>query len=131
LEIHFEKLRNRVDAAGAMPLEARLETLDADGRTSICWSCSDIKPPMLMRAVELFGEGLTVREVAATLRISKSEARRLRIRAIADGLLSPADEAVLVTIGSRSNDLGQLLNPFCHRPRFLGFLNFFWALGTF
>jgi hypothetical protein len=32
---------------------------------------------MLMRAAELFGEGLTVREVAATLRTS-----RLRIRAI-------------------------------------------------
>jgi hypothetical protein len=43
----------------------------------IRWSCSDLKPPMLMRAAELFGEGLTVREVAATLRTS-----RLRIRAI-------------------------------------------------
>jgi hypothetical protein len=39
---------------------------------------------MLMRAAELFGEGLTVREVAATLRISKSEAGRLRIRAMED-----------------------------------------------
>jgi len=62
-EIHFEKLRNRVDGVGAMPFEARLETLDADGRTSICWSCSYIKPPMLMRAAELFTEGVTVREV--------------------------------------------------------------------
>ena len=48
---------------------------------------------MLMRAAELFGEGLTVREVAATLRISKSEAGRLRIRTMEDGLLSPADGA--------------------------------------
>ena len=38
-EINFEKLRNRVEGAGAMPFEARLETLDADGRTSIRWTC--------------------------------------------------------------------------------------------
>jgi putative DNA primase/helicase len=87
-EIHFEKLRNRVDAVGAMPFEARLDTFDVDGRQSIRWSCSDLKPPMLMRAAELFGEGMTVREVAATLRISKSEAGRLRIRVLEDGLLS-------------------------------------------
>jgi hypothetical protein len=30
-EIHFEKLRNRVDTTGAMPFEARLDTFDADG----------------------------------------------------------------------------------------------------
>ena len=81
-EIHFEKLRNRVDSAGAMPFEARLDTLDVDGQQRIRWASSDIKPPMLMRAAELFGEGMTVREVAATLRMSKSEAGRLRIRAI-------------------------------------------------
>jgi putative DNA primase/helicase len=92
-EIHFEKLRNRVDAVGAMPFEAKLETLAADGQGRIRWSCSDIKPPMLMRAAELFGEGMTVREVASTLRISKSEAGRLRIRAIEDGLLSTTGDA--------------------------------------
>jgi putative DNA primase/helicase len=87
-EIHLEKLRNRVDSAGAMPFEARLDTLDVDGQQSIRWSCSDLKPPMLLRAAELFADGMTVREVAATLRISKSEAGRLRIRASEDGLLS-------------------------------------------
>jgi putative DNA primase/helicase len=87
-EIHFEKLRNRVVSVGAMPFEARLETLDGDGQQRIRWSCSDLKPPMLMRAAELFSDGMTVREVAATLRISKSEAGRLRIRALEDGLLS-------------------------------------------
>src|SRR3984893_4863695 len=92
-EIHFEKLRNRVDSAGAIPFEARLETLAGDGQQRIRWSSSDLRPPMLMRAAELFGEGLTVREVAATLRISKSEAGRLRIRTMEDGLLSPADGA--------------------------------------
>ena len=87
-EIHFEKLRNRVDGVGVIPFEARLETLDGDRRQRIRWSSSDLRPPMLMRAAELFSEGMTVREVAATLRISKSEAGRLRIRAIEDGLLS-------------------------------------------
>ena len=92
-EIHFEKLRNRVDSAGAMPFEAQLETLGVDGQQRIRWSSSDLKPPMLLRAAELFGEGMSVREVAAALRISKSEAGRLRIRAIEDGLLSVAGDA--------------------------------------
>jgi hypothetical protein len=75
-----------------MPFEARL---DADGRQRIRWSCSDLKPPMLLRAAELFSDGMTVREVAVTLRISKSEAGRLRIRASEDGLLSTDEEAEL------------------------------------
>jgi putative DNA primase/helicase len=94
-EIHFEKLRNRVDSAAAIPFEARLETLDADGQQCIRWSSSDLKPPLLIRAAELFGEGMSVREVAATLRISKSEAGRLRIQAAEDGLLSIQTDAEL------------------------------------
>jgi putative DNA primase/helicase len=94
-EIHFEKLRNRVDSAGAIPFEARLDTLDGDGQRRIRWSSLDLKPPMLMRAAELFSEGMTVREVAATLRISKSEAGRLRIQAAEDGLLSIQTDAEL------------------------------------
>jgi hypothetical protein len=76
-----------------MPFEARLDTLDVDGQQRIRWSSSDLRPPLLMRAAELFAEGLKVREVAATLHISKSEAGRLRIRAIEDGLLSAASNA--------------------------------------
>jgi putative DNA primase/helicase len=60
-EIHFEKLRNRVDAAGAMPFEARLETLDTDGQQRICWSSSGLTPPMLMRAAELLK---SIREIS-------------------------------------------------------------------
>jgi hypothetical protein len=44
-------------------------------------------PMVLKQAAQLFKDGLTVREVAATLRISKTEAGRLRLRAVADGLL--------------------------------------------
>jgi putative DNA primase/helicase len=90
-EIHFEKLRHRVDGAGAMPFEARLETVNAEGKEIIFWFCSDLKPPLLMQAAALFGEGMTVREVAAALRISKSEAGRLRLRALSDGILLPED----------------------------------------
>ena len=77
-----------MDGSGAIPFEARLETLDVGGQQSIRWSCCDLKPALLMRAAELFADGMTVREVAANLRISKSEAGRLRIRALEDGLLS-------------------------------------------
>ena len=87
-EIHFEKLRNRADGAGALPFEASIQSIANDGSETIRWSHQDIKPRLLNQAAELFGEGMTVREVAATLRISKSEAGRLRIRAVDDGLLT-------------------------------------------
>jgi hypothetical protein len=61
------------------------QTNDQEG---IRWLCCDLQSPLLKRAAQLFSEGMTVREVAATLRISKSEAGRLRIRASEDGLLS-------------------------------------------
>jgi hypothetical protein len=56
------------------------------------WSDRDLIPPILKRAAELFEGGATVREVAAMLRISKSEAGRLRLRALADGLLVPDED---------------------------------------
>jgi putative DNA primase/helicase len=85
-EVHFEKLRNRVDGGGAIPFEA---SITADGEEGIRWSSRDLTPPILKRATELFADGLTVREVAAILRVSKSEAGRLRLRALAEGLLAP------------------------------------------
>jgi putative DNA primase/helicase len=93
-EVHFEKLRNRVDGGGAIPFEACVENVG----TGICWSLLDLKPPLLLQAAELFADGLTVREVAATLRISKSEAGRLRLRALADGLVSGEPELPQVTV---------------------------------
>jgi putative DNA primase/helicase len=93
-EVHFEKLRNRVDGSAAMPFEARVETVG----TGIRWSSSDLKPPLLLQAAELFADGVTVREVAAILRISKSEAGRLRLRALAEGLVSGEPELSQVTV---------------------------------
>jgi hypothetical protein len=40
---------------------------------------------------------MTVREVAVTLRISKSEAGRLRVRAVEDGLLSEEAASEMAT----------------------------------
>jgi putative DNA primase/helicase len=93
-EIHFEKLRNRVDGAGAIPFEARVE----NSGSVILWSSSNLKPPLLTQAAELFADGLTVREVANALRISKSEAGRLRLRALAEGLVSGEQELSQVTV---------------------------------
>ena len=91
-EVHFEKLRNRVDSAGAIPFEANVT---ADGEEGIRWSSCDLTPPILKRATELFADGLTVREVAAILRVSKSEAGRLRLRALEKGLLAPEHDPEL------------------------------------
>jgi putative DNA primase/helicase len=59
-EIHFEKLRNRVDAVGAMAFEARPETFVADGQDGIRWSYSELKPPMLNQAAGLFSEAASL-----------------------------------------------------------------------
>jgi putative DNA primase/helicase len=80
-EIHFEKLRNRVDGYGAVPFEAKVESVES----AIHWSSTDLKPPLLLQAAELFADGMTVREVARVLHVSKSEAGRLRLRTLGDG----------------------------------------------
>lgn len=86
-EIHFEKLRNRVDQGAAAPFEANLETMLVEGQEVIRWTDQDLVPPILNRAAGLFQSGLTVREVAAALKISKSEAGRLRLEYLNDGSL--------------------------------------------
>jgi putative DNA primase/helicase len=88
-EVHFEKLRNRVDSSGAIPFEASVEAIAANGQDGIRWSWRDLTPPILKRATELFADGHTVREVAAILHVSKSEAGRLRLRALEEGFLAP------------------------------------------
>jgi len=86
-EVHFEKLRNRVDGDDAISFEAKLESFVAEDRDGVRWSAHDLRPPIFKQAAELFREGFTVREVAATLRISKTEAGRIRLRASDEGLL--------------------------------------------
>ena len=81
-----------------MPFEARVEAVTVGDQEGIRWSCCDLKPPLMKQAAELFAEGMSVRGVATTLRISKSEAGRLRIRAFEDGLLFESDEATDITL---------------------------------
>ena len=91
-EVHFEKLRNRVDGDGAVSFEARLDSFVADQRESVRWSAHDVSPPMFKQATEMFQRGLSVRQVAAALRISKTEAGRLRLRASDAGLIVSKDD---------------------------------------
>ena len=46
---------------------------------------------MLRQAAGLFKDGMSVRGVASELRISKTEAGRMRLRLVADGLPLPRD----------------------------------------
>ena len=80
-EVHFEKLRNRVDGDAAVPFEAKIESFPSQSFDRLQWSAIDLRPPMLEQAAELFKNGHTVRQVAAALRVSKTEAGRLRLRA--------------------------------------------------
>jgi putative DNA primase/helicase len=91
-EVRFEKLRNRVEGDGAIPFEAKLESVMTDAGEGVRWSAHVLRPPILKQASELFGEGLSVRQVAASLQISKSEAGRLRLKALDGGLIVDGDE---------------------------------------
>jgi putative DNA primase/helicase len=86
-EVHFEKLRNRVQADAVVPFEAKLVAVLPNRNGGVRWLDRDLRPPILKQATALFLNGLTVREVASTLRISKTEAGRLRVRALDAGLL--------------------------------------------
>ncbi len=92
-EVHFEKLRNRVVRDGALPFEAKLQSASGEQSGAIRWSALELCPPILKQAVALYQDELTVREVAAALRISKTEAGRLRLRASDAGLLVAGHDA--------------------------------------
>jgi putative DNA primase/helicase len=92
-EVHFEKLRNRVEGDGAVSFEAKLESFVDDERDGVCWSAHDRRPPIFNQAVVLFQDGFTVRQVAAALRVSKTEAGRIRLRALDNGLFVPGNSA--------------------------------------
>jgi len=78
-EVHIEKSRSMA-GEGAKPFEASVEAfLTESGTAGVCWTAKDIEPPILQRAAALFEAGLTVREVAAMLGVSRSEAGRLRL----------------------------------------------------
>jgi putative DNA primase/helicase len=63
-EVHFEKLRNRIESDGAVPFEAKLDEISDHEANGIRWIDCDLRPPVLKQASALFQDGLTVREVA-------------------------------------------------------------------
>jgi putative DNA primase/helicase len=83
-EVHFEKLRHRIEGDGAISFEANLESFVTDQGEGVRWSSRERSPPVLKQVAELF----QVREVAAALKMSKTEAGRLRLRALGEGLLA-------------------------------------------
>ena len=93
-EVHFEKLRNWVEGDGAAAFEARLEACSASNDELVRWSDHALRPPLLRQAAGLFKDGMSVREVAASLRISKTEAGRMRLRLVADGLPVSRDREI-------------------------------------
>ncbi len=80
-EVHFEKTRAMLGDS-AKPFEVRLET-GADGRAM--WTWRELENAKAERAAQLFGEGMSVRDVAEELGISKSQAQRLRTNWLAQG----------------------------------------------
>ncbi|HKN11754.1 MAG TPA: AAA family ATPase [Candidatus Binatus sp.] len=69
----FEKTRGIMGDA-VKPFEAKLEV--RDGRAE--WTTRDIEDVTLAQAREMFKDGMSVRDVAEELKISKSKAHRLR-----------------------------------------------------
>lgn len=92
-EIHFEKIRQRVDGFGG-PFEAKATTvLGNDGKNRLTWSSAEIEPSPVAHAAELFTKGHTVRQVANQLNLSKSEAGRLRQRLSLNSSEKPAEKS--------------------------------------
>ena len=90
-QVHFEKLRNRVEGIGSLPFEATVEPTMINGHNGIKWLARDLAPPILNQAAVMFEAGKSVRQVATMLGISKSEVGRLRQRAIDEGLFITAN----------------------------------------
>jgi putative DNA primase/helicase len=91
-EVHVEKARTLV-GDGALPFEAVVNPFVSEsGRAGIRWVARDLKPPVLHRAAELFRDGHTVRQVADLLGVSRSEAGRLRLKAVGEGIIDAVGE---------------------------------------
>jgi DnaB-like helicase N terminal domain/AAA domain len=75
-EVHFEKCRALLGES-AKPFEIHLET---DPTGALVWTTRTVENAIETRAAELFADGLSVRDVAEELSISKSKAHRLKTR---------------------------------------------------
>jgi len=75
-ELHFEKCRSLIGEA-AKPFEVKLQ-VDSEGTP--VWTTRPIEDALLSRAAELFNDGVSVRDAAEELGISRSKAHRLRTK---------------------------------------------------
>lgn len=73
-ELHFEKCRSLIGES-AKPFEVKLQA-DATGKPA--WTMRPIEDALLSRANELFKDGVSVRDAAEELHISRSKAHRLK-----------------------------------------------------
>ena len=78
-EVHFEKTRAMLGDS-AKPFEVRLESGE--------WTIRELEDANLLRAAPLFASGVTVRDVAQELSISRTTAGRLRKKWDAERVLS-------------------------------------------
>lgn len=85
-EVHFEKLRNRVDGDAAVPFEAKLAATSTD-ETGVRWTPLRLTSARAEASRAAFQRWTFSPGGRRTLRVSKTEAGRLRLRAVADGLL--------------------------------------------
>ena len=83
-EVHFEKTRNYRSA----PLKPVLAELQTDEAGRGCWRWNPAAPGRLERAVALLNSGLSAREAAAALGISRVWLFKLKAKARAQGLLT-------------------------------------------
>lgn len=80
-ELHLEKARG-VFGDDAEPFEAKLELREG----AATWTVRDIADSKMDRVVELTEEGLSLREIASEMGISKSQVDRLKRKAEAQGI---------------------------------------------
>jgi putative DNA primase/helicase len=72
-ELHFEKARGLIGDP-IKPFEARLDVRNGKAQ----WTVRELEDVKLVLAEELFNAGISVRDAAKELRVSKSQAHRLR-----------------------------------------------------
>ena len=81
-EVHLEKARHIVGDE-AKPFEASLNITNG----ASFWITRDLEDVTLQQVVNLTGEGLSVRDIADEIAISKSRVQRIKNRARQEGLI--------------------------------------------
>lgn len=82
VKVEFEKSRGAFGEC-VKPFEA---SMHSEGGKTV-WQATDLAKADMDRVVDLLGTGLSVREIADELEISKSKAGRLKKQAEAEGLV--------------------------------------------